>query len=78
VFKDRKLFDTFTTLGADVGASADATFKTSDAKGVQLDGSTTFNPLLSVYQITDRGALLQANWGGVAYMPDSELNALKP
>ena len=33
---------------------------------------------MSVYQITDRGALLQANWGGVTYLPDSELNALKP
>ena len=42
-----------------------------------LDGSTSFNPSLSVYQITDSGALLQANWGGVAYTPDSELNALK-
>jgi lipid-binding SYLF domain-containing protein len=78
VFKDRKLFDTFTSVGADVGASADATLKTGSSKGIQLDGSTSFNPLMSVYQITDRGALLQANWGGVAYLPDTELNALKP
>ena len=78
VFKDRKLFDTFSTFGADVGASADATFKTGSTGGVTLDGSTSFNPLMSVYQITDRGALLQANWGGVTYLPDSELNALKP
>ena len=77
VFKDRTLFETFSTLGADVGASADATFKTGGAKGLALDGSTSFNPALSVYQITDRGALLQANWGGVAYLPDPELNALK-
>jgi lipid-binding SYLF domain-containing protein len=74
VFKDRGLFDTFRSVGADVGASADATFKTSGTKGVTLDGSTSFNPQLSVYQITDRGALLQANWGGVAYLPDEELN----
>jgi hypothetical protein len=26
------------------------------------------------YQITDRGALLQANWGGVAHSPDAERN----
>ena len=77
VFKDRGLFDTFRTVGADVGASADATLKTSGSKGVTLDGSTSFNPQLSVYQITDRGALLQANWGGVAYLPDAELNAAK-
>ncbi len=75
VFKDRALFDTFSTVGADVGASADATFKASGTKGLTLDGSTSFNPHLSVYQITDSGALLQANWGGVAYLPDGELNA---
>jgi lipid-binding SYLF domain-containing protein len=73
VFKDRKLFDTFRTAGADVGASADATMKIGD-KGVAVDPNVSFNPLLSVYQITDRGALLQANWGGVAYLPDSDLN----
>jgi hypothetical protein len=75
VFKDRKLFDTFTTVGADMGASADATFKTSDDKGIVLDGGKSFNPYLSVHQITDRGALLQANWGGVAYVPDGALNS---
>lgn len=77
VFKDRRLFDTFRTAGADVGASADATFKRPGSQGVTLDGSVSFNPLMSVYQITDRGAMLQANWGGVAYLPDEELNALK-
>jgi lipid-binding SYLF domain-containing protein len=73
VFKDRTLFDTFKTLGADVGASADATMKIG-GKGMAIDPNTSFNPLLSVYQITDRGALLQANWGGVAYLPDANLN----
>ena len=73
VFKDRGLFDTFKTLGADVGASADATMKIG-GKGMAIDPNTSFNPLLSVYQITDRGALLQANWGGVAYLPDANLN----
>jgi lipid-binding SYLF domain-containing protein len=75
VFKDRTMFDTFKTVGADVGASADATFKTGGTKGMVLDGSTSFNPMLSVYQVTDSGMLLQANWGGVAYLPDSDLNA---
>jgi len=73
VFKDRTLFDTFKTLGADVGASADATMKIG-GKGVAIDPNTSFNPLLSIHQITDRGALLQANWGGVAYLPDANLN----
>jgi lipid-binding SYLF domain-containing protein len=77
IFKDRTVFDTFRTVGADVGASADATFKRSGSAGLSLDGSSSFNPSLSVYQITDSGALLQANWGGVAYLPDDELNKLK-
>lgn len=73
VFKTRALFDQFRTVGADVSASADATAKVG-GKGSSFDGSVSFNPQLSVYQITDRGLLLQANWGGVAYYPDSELN----
>ena len=73
VFKDKSLFETFQTVGADVGASADATMKIG-GKGVAIAPNTSFNPLLSVYQITDRGALLQANWGGVAYLPDAALN----
>ncbi|APV51257.1 hypothetical protein BWI17_17155 [Betaproteobacteria bacterium GR16-43] len=77
VFKDRALFDTFRTLGADVGASADATLKIGGGKGLTLDGSTSFNPYLSVYQYTENGLLLQANWGGVAYLPDEDLNAAR-
>jgi|KBSMisStaDraftv2_1062788.scaffolds.fasta_scaffold41223_1 lipid-binding SYLF domain-containing protein len=73
IFKDRSLLDQFRTLGADVGASADATIKIGD-KGIALDPNVSFNPQLSVYQITDRGVLLQANWGGVAYRPDPDLN----
>jgi lipid-binding SYLF domain-containing protein len=73
VFKSRGLFDQFRTVGADVSASADATMKVG-GKGGTLDGSMSFNPELSVYQITDSGLLLQANWGGVAYYPDSDLN----
>jgi hypothetical protein len=56
-------------------AIADATFKRENGdKGMVLDGSVSFNPELSVYQITDKGMLLQANWGGVGYLPDSDLN----
>ena len=73
IFKDRSLLEQFRTLGADVGASADATMKIGD-KGVALAPNVSFNPLLSVYQITDRGVSLQANWGAVAYQPDAGLN----
>jgi lipid-binding SYLF domain-containing protein len=77
VFRSRKLLDLFVTTGADVAASADATFKReNDADGIVLDGSVSFNPELSVYQITDQGMMLQANWGGVGYLPDSDLNAI--
>jgi lipid-binding SYLF domain-containing protein len=75
VFKDRTLFDTFRTVGADVGASADASLKVAGKGGAVLDGSVSFNPLISVYHYTESGALLQANWGGVAYLPDAKLNA---
>jgi lipid-binding SYLF domain-containing protein len=73
VFKSRGIFEQFAKVGADVGAGADATMKTKSG-GASLDGSVSFNPELSVYQYTDRGMLLQANWGGVAYLPDEDLN----
>jgi hypothetical protein len=73
VFKSRALFDQFKSVGADVSASADATAKLG-GRGSAIDGSVSFNPQLSVYQFTDSGLLLQANWGGLAYYPDSDLN----
>ena len=78
VFKSRKLLDSFKTVGADVSASGDATLKMSDKQtGTVLDGTVSFDPMLSVYQMTDRGALLQANWGGMAYLPDDALNGVR-
>ena len=75
VFKSRKLVDTFKTVGADVTASGDATLKLSEhQEGKVLDTAVSLDPLISVYQITDKGALLQANWGGMAYLPDESLN----
>lgn len=79
VFKSRKLLDQFKSVGADVTASGDATLKMSEGKNsAVLDGAVSFNPMISVYQMTDRGALLQANWGGMAYTPDDALNPPKP
>ena len=75
VFKSRKLVDTFKTVGADVTASSDATFKLSEHnEGKGIDGVVSLDPMVSVYQITDKGALLQANWGGMAYLPNDALN----
>ena len=74
VFRNRDLFDTFAAVGADVGASSNAHFKAGTGKGLVLDGSISFNPMLSSYQLTDDGVVLQANWGGVGYLPDEALN----
>jgi hypothetical protein len=70
------LLEQFVSVGADVSVSGDATAKLSkESKGLVLDGTISLNPNMSVYQITEKGLLLQANWGGVAYLPDSDLNA---
>jgi hypothetical protein len=34
----------------------------------------SFNPAVKVYQITDKGLLLQANWGGTKFLKDKTLN----
>lgn len=75
VLKSRKLVDTFKTVGADVTASGDATIKLSEhQEGKGVDHAVSLDPMVSVYQLTDRGVLLQANWGGMAYLPDADLN----
>jgi len=73
VFKSKSVFDQFTTLGMDAGATADATMKMGGA-GKEAAYATSFNPSIKVYQITDRGLLLQANWGGTKFLKDKELN----
>jgi len=73
IFKSQSVFDQFRTVGADLTASADATAKLGDT-GAKADLAHSFNPFITLYQFTDRGMLLQANWGGAAYLPDSELN----
>lgn len=76
VFKSRKVLETFKSVGADVNASGDATVKlTEHGDGKVLDTAVSLDPMISVYQLTDRGVLLQANWGGMAYLPDGTLNA---
>jgi lipid-binding SYLF domain-containing protein len=73
VFKNKTVFDQFTTLGMDAGVSADATMKTG-GKGMEAAEAVSFNPYVKVYQITDKGLLLQANWGGTKFVKDPELN----
>lgn len=73
VFKNKTVFDQFTTVGMDAGASADATMKVR-GEGKEAAYASSFNPYVKVYQITDKGLLLQANWGGTKFLKDRELN----
>jgi lipid-binding SYLF domain-containing protein len=73
VFKNKEVFDQFRRLGADVTASADATMKLR-SEGASADMAASFNPYVSTYQFTDQGVLLQANWGGAAFVPYAQLN----
>lgn len=73
VFKSKGVFDQFITLGMDAGASADATMKMG-GEGKEAAYAKSFNPDIKVYQITDKGLLLQANWGGTKFLKDKDLN----
>jgi lipid-binding SYLF domain-containing protein len=73
VFKNKGVFNKFTTLGMDAGASADATMKLG-GQGKEAAYAKSFNPDVKVYQITDKGLLLQANWGGTKFLKDKDLN----
>jgi hypothetical protein len=73
VFQSHKLFDQFRTVGADVGAGGDAT---ATLGGKARRSTAAYRSIRNFpYQFTDNGLLLQANWGGVAYLPDGDLNA---
>ena len=73
VFKSQEVFDQFRKVGADIAASADATLKTR-AEGGSAAMAASFNPYIATYEFTDQGVLLQANWGGAAYVPYVQLN----
>jgi lipid-binding SYLF domain-containing protein len=77
VFKNKTLLDTFKTVGGDIGASGHLV-----AKGFDMGGSVgaqmSFDPELSVYQITEDGLAAEASWGATAYVPDPFLNPKKP
>ena len=47
---------------------------TMRGKGTEAVEAVSFNPYVKVYQITDKGLLLQANWGGTKIVKDPELN----
>jgi lipid-binding SYLF domain-containing protein len=60
-----------------------AQFKVGDAAGGDVSAGATlgtankqysFNPYITVYQVSDKGFAVQANWGGTAYFVDPNLN----
>lgn len=71
-FKNRKLFDTFKTVGGDIGASGHLVAKGFDMGG-GVGGEKSFNPMLSIYQITDKGLAAEVSWGATVFAPDPTL-----
>ncbi len=58
-------------------------FKLGDSAGADVSASATvgtaakqlsFNPYITVYQMSEKGFAVQANWGGTAYFVDPDLN----
>lgn len=72
-FSTEFLFKQFITIGLNSSASANATVKIGD---VDIDeaGVTNLIPGVSLYQINDEGIDIQANWGGMKYFKDNDLN----
>jgi lipid-binding SYLF domain-containing protein len=77
VFKNKMLLDTFKTVGGDIGASGHLVVK-GFGMGGGIGGEMSFDPMLSVYQITDHGLAAEASWGATAFVPDPLLNPEKP
>ena len=73
IIKNEATLKEMSTVGLDVEASANATFKLGDFGGSQLYAGS-FNPYVDVYTLTDSGVDLQANWGGVEFIKDWGLN----
>jgi lipid-binding SYLF domain-containing protein len=64
-------------------AAALAQFKVGDAAGGDVSAAATlgtagkqysFNPYITVYQLSEKGFAVQANWGGTVYLVDPNLN----
>ncbi|MEI7638944.1 MAG: hypothetical protein WCJ37_16670 [Syntrophus sp. (in: bacteria)] len=72
-FKNRKLFDTFKTIGGDIGASGHLVAK-GFGMGGGVGGEKSFDPMLSIYQITDKGLAAEVSWGATVFVPDPTLN----
>jgi len=73
IFDSETLFKQFTTVGLNSSASANATIKLGDTN-IDESGVVELIPGVSAYHINDKGVDIQANWGGMKYFKDSDLN----
>jgi hypothetical protein len=73
VFSSETLFDQLLTVGLNTSASANATIKVGKAD-VDESGAIALVPGVRLYQINEKGIDIQANWGGMKYFKDSDLN----
>ncbi len=77
VFKNRKLLEQFKTAGGDIGAAGHLAVK-GFGTGGSVGGEVSFNPMMSLYQVTDHGLAAEASWGATVFAPDPTLNEEKP
>jgi len=72
-FDNELVFKQFTTVGLQIGASADASLKIS-GKGIGASKSVSLVPGVSAYQLNNTGIVIQANWGATEFLRDPQLN----
>jgi lipid-binding SYLF domain-containing protein len=74
LFHSKQFMDKFKRVGADVSGDAGIVAKSRSGLGVDAEYSASFDPELKLYQVTDKGLLLQAEWGVTGFLPDGDLN----
>lgn len=73
IFDNELVFEQFTNIGLQVSASGDAMIKML-GKGGGKGESMSLVPGVSLYQMIDNGAVVQANWGATEFLRDPNLN----
>ena len=73
IFNNETVYKQFTTVGVQVSASGDAAIKLA---GKEAGGAKAASlvPGVSMYQLVDKGLVLQANWGATEFLKDPDLN----